>query len=65
MLNFFFCFKFENEDMYQNIPISERPNPPELQRSLQPTMLPDEKFKGFEEFLDIENEKDISVPNSI
>ena len=28
-------------------------------------MLPDEKFKGFEAFLDIENEKNISVPNSL
>jgi hypothetical protein len=43
----------------------ERPNPPEPRGPLQPPMLPNEKFKGFEVFFDIENEKDIAVPNSM
>jgi hypothetical protein len=42
----------------------DRPNPPEPTGLTQPATLPDEKFKGFEAFLDIENEKDIAVPNS-
>jgi hypothetical protein len=43
----------------------ERPDPPEPSGSSKPSTLPDAKFKGFEVFLDIENEKDISVPNSM
>lgn len=43
----------------------ERPNPPEPSGIAQATMLADDKFKGFEIFLDIENEKDIAVPNSM
>jgi hypothetical protein len=43
----------------------DRPNPPEPTGLTQPSTLPDEKFKGFEIFLDIENEKDITVPNSM
>lgn len=42
----------------------ERPDPPEPTGPLQPSMLTDEKFKGFEAFLDIENEEDITVPKS-
>jgi hypothetical protein len=43
----------------------ERPNPPEPTGPVEPSILSDAKFKGFEVFLDIENEKDISVPNSM
>ncbi len=43
----------------------DRPNPPEPNGLTQLQMFPDEKFKGFEAFLDIENEKDITVPNSM
>lgn len=43
----------------------DRPHPPEPQSMIQPRVLPDEKFKGFEAFLDIENEKDITVPHSM
>lgn len=43
----------------------DRPKPPEVQGLAQPRTLPDEKFKGFEAFLEIENEKDITVPHSM
>jgi hypothetical protein len=41
----------------------DRPDPPEP-AATHATTFPDEKFKGFEVFLDIENEKDITVPHS-
>jgi hypothetical protein len=43
----------------------DRPNPPEPRDPSQPTTLPEGKFKGFELFLDIENENDIVVPTSM
>ena len=59
-----FFFQFENEDNYPNVVPMDRPKPPEPQGLAQPRPLPDEKFKGFEAFLDIDNEKDITVPHS-
>jgi len=43
---------------------TERPNPPEPSDPTDSSALPDSKFKGFEAFLNIENENDIQVPNS-
>ncbi len=58
-------FQYENDDIFPNVVPMDRPNPPEPTGLTQPSTLPDEKFKGFEIFLDIENEKDITVPNSM
>ncbi|CAF1027217.1 unnamed protein product [Rotaria sordida] len=60
-----FMTEFENDDIYQNVIQMERPSPPEPTGPLQPSMSPDEKFKGFEVFLDIENENDITVPKNV
>ncbi|CAF3532328.1 unnamed protein product [Rotaria sp. Silwood1] len=60
-----FMTEFEHDDIYQNVIQIERPHPPEPSGPLQPSMLPDEKFKGFEVFLDIENEEDITVPKNV
>ncbi len=60
-----FVFQFENDDIFPNVPPTERPDPPEPRGPVQPSTLPNEKFKGFEAFFDIENEKDIPVPNSM
>lgn len=58
-------FQYENDDLYPNTVPTERPDPPEPSGPIDSSALPDSKFKGFEAFLDIENEKDISVPNSM
>lgn len=42
----------------------DRPKAPENEPLTQPRTLTDEKFKGFEAFLDIDNEKEITVPHS-
>ena len=43
----------------------DQPNLTEPIYPIQPSTLPNEKFKGFEAFFDIENEKEITVPNSM
>ncbi|CAF5031128.1 unnamed protein product, partial [Rotaria socialis] len=58
-----FMTEFENDDNYQNVIPMERPSPPEPTNVPQASVIPDDKFKGFEVFLDIENENEIAVPN--
>lgn len=56
--------QFENEDMFPPPTPALRADPPESQPSVEPTATPDKKFRGFEVFLEIEDEKDIPVPKS-
>ncbi|CAF3346817.1 unnamed protein product [Rotaria socialis] len=60
-----FMTEFENDDNYQNVIPMERPSPPEPTNVPQTSVIPDDKFKGFEVFLDIENENEIAVPNNV
>ncbi|CAF0756691.1 unnamed protein product [Adineta steineri] len=60
-----FMTEFENEDIYPNETTIEQSNRSESKEQTQTSLVSNEKFKGFEIFLDIDNEKDIPVPNNV